>query len=453
MQPNTPSIAERWNNRALWQLVWPLVVEQLLAVTIGMVDTVMVTAVGEAAVSGVSLVDAINVLLIQLLAALATGGAVVASQYLGRRQVKEASQAGKQLMYTITAMAIGVMALTLAFRNHLLGFVYGHVDPTVMGYAQDYLWLSAVSYPFIAIYNAGAALFRSTGNSRVSMFTALLVNVLNIGGNALFIYVFGMGTAGAALSTLISRAAAAGVLLFLLVRPHAGGIQLRGLLRFKFRPAMVGSILKIGVPNGLENSMFQIGKLLTARIVSTFGTAAIAGNALAGVLGTFGNLSGAAIGLALLTVVGQCVGAGDYESAKRYTKKLMKGTFASMAVVCALLALLARPILGVFNLSADATAIALRCLLTFCVCGPFFWPQSFALPNALRAAGDAKFTMSVSVGSMWVFRIGSAFLLAYTFGLGVWGVWIAMVIDWVVRGGIFLWRWYSGRWRGKNVIA
>jgi putative MATE family efflux protein len=443
---------ERWNNRALWLLIWPLMIEQLLAVTVGIADTAMVATVGEAAVSGVSLVDSINTLLIQVFTAMATGGAVVASQYLGRRESDKASLASRQLVYTILAVCLGVMALALSLRTPLLRLIYGHIEAEVMQAAQTYFWLSAVSYPFLGLYNAGAALFRSMGNSRVSMLIALMINLLNIGGNALFIYGFGMGVAGAALSTLISRAVAGIVIIALLLRKNMKPISLRGLFCFQLDFSMVKSILKIGVPNGLENSMFHIGKILVARIVSMFGTAAIAGNAIAMVLATIGNIPGGAIGLALITVVGQCVGGKDYPGARKYTKKLMLVAHLAMAATDVLMVVFAQPILGFFGLSAEATSLAFWCVVIHCGTSAFLWPQSFALPSALRAAGDARYTMLVSMFSMWVFRIGFSFLFAYVFNMGLYSVWVAMVLDWVVRGIFFTLRWRDTKWQGKRLV-
>ncbi|MDL2324121.1 MATE family efflux transporter [Ruminococcaceae bacterium OttesenSCG-928-A16] len=449
---NRPQLAtEQWNNRALLRLIWPLMIEQLLAVTLGMVDTVMVTTVGEAAVSGVSLSDSVNVLLINLFAALATGGAVVASQYLGRGNQKNASEAGRQLVYSITILSCVVGVVAFVLRGQLLSLIYGDLDPLVRQNAEVYLWISSLSYPFIGLYNAGAALFRSMGNSRVSMLTSLLVNLLNIAGNSLLIYGFGWGVAGSAISTLVSRAIAAMLLLWLLAKGK-NPISLAGLLRVRLDFGMIRNILKIGLPGGLENSIFQIGKLLTAGVVSAFGTAAIAGNAITGVLATFGNLPGGAISLALITVVGQCVGAGDYEGAKKYTRKLMIIAFTGMGVLNLAIAASAGVILPLFRLSAEGAAIAYQCLMFNCFSAIVFWPQSFSLPNALRAAGDAKFTMAVSIFSMWVFRVGLAFLFAFTLNLGVLGVWFAMVVDWAIRGIIFIWRWKSGRWQNKMVL-
>lgn len=446
------TLSERWTPRALFRLMWPLVVEQLFAVSIGMADTVMVAGVGEAAVSGVSLVDAINILLINAFTALATGGAVVASQYLGRKERAHACSAARQLVYVITVVSSLIMVMVLVLHRVLINFIYGAVDSSIMQGAETYLWISALSYPFIGLYNAGAAIFRSMGNSKMGMVIALLVNIINIGGNSLLIYTFGLGVAGAAISTLISRAVAAIVLIRLLLKVHAGPITLAGLFRFHFSKTIIKQILRIGLPNGLENSMFQIGKLMVARIVAGFGTAAIAANAIANSITTVATLPGQAFGLALLTVVGQCVGAHDYAAAKRNTRRLMLTAIASISLLSLILVFLRIPLLSAFGLSNAAVMLGGQLLLLFFVAAPILWPPSFAMPNVLRAAGDARYTMICAMVSMWGIRIGGAFLFTGAFNMGVMGVWWAMVIDWVLRSILFFARYLQGGWQKKKLI-
>ena len=329
-----------FTRQALWRLILPLVLEQLLLVTVGMADTVMVSTVGEAAVSGISLVDQVNVLLIQIFAALATGGAVVASQYLGRRDRENACRSAKQLVYATFGMAVAIGALVLVLNRHILRLVFGNVEPDVMQAAETYFWLSALSYPMLALYNAGAALFRSMGNSRISLFASLIMNVINIGGNALLIYGLNWGVAGAATATLASRTVA-GLMMMLLLRNRDNPIFLERLFHPEWNGGILKSILRVGVPNGLENGMFQIGKLLVAGLITTFGTSAIAANAICNNVGSMSNIPGSAIGLAMITVVGQCVGAKDYQQARHYTKTLLAAAYVSMGLLNIALFLLA----------------------------------------------------------------------------------------------------------------
>lgn len=440
-----------FTNQALIRLLVPLVIEQLLAVTIGMADTVMVTSVGEAAVSGISLVDSINILFIQVFSALAAGGAIVTAQYLGRQEQQNACIAAKQLLYATTALSAVIMAAALLFHRFLLRLIFGNIDPAVMENAIVYFQLSAVSYPFLAVYNAGAALFRSMGNSKVSTLVSFLMNVVNIGGNALLIYGFHWGVAGAATASLVSRAMAAAIMLVLICH-KSNPVHIEKVWKPELHFEMIRRILKIGVPNGVENGMFQIGKLIVQGLVATFGTSAIAANAIANTIASFINTPGTAIQLGLTTVVGQCVGGRDYEQAVRYTRKLLWLTYGLMALLNLIVFFVAAPLVGLFHLSAAAAADARAVLYTFTLASIVIWPLSFTLPNALRAAGDARFTMIVSMLSMWVFRIGFSYLLGGTAQMGLMGVWIAMYIDWLVRAVVFTFRFARGKWKAIHVI-
>lgn len=450
----TPRVFENplfFSNHALVRLLVPLVIEQLLAVTIGMADTVMVTSVGEAAVSGISLVDSINILFIQVFSALASGGAIVTAQYLGRQERKNACIAAKQLLYATTALAAIIMAVALIFHRALLRLIFGNIDPAVMENAIVYFQLSAVSYPFLAVYNAGAALFRSMGNSKVSTLVSFLMNVVNIGGNAVLIYGFHWGVAGAATASLVSRAMAAVIMLVLICHKN-NPIHIEKVWKPELHFDMIRRILKIGVPNGVENGMFQIGKLIVQGLVATFGTSAIAANAIANTIASFINTPGTAIQLGLTTVVGQCVGGRDYGQAVYYTRKLLWLTYGLMGVLNIAVFLVAGPLVGLFHLSAAAAADARAVLYTFTVASILIWPLSFSLPNALRAAGDARFTMIVSMVSMWVFRIGFSYLLGGAAKMGLMGVWVAMYIDWLVRSIVFTIRFARGKWKELRVI-
>lgn len=434
---------------ALLRLIIPLVIEQLLLMTVGMADTVMVTTSGEAAVSGVSLVDNINTLIIQVFSALSTGGAVVVSQYLGRQDTDNAKAASKQLLYAMCALSLLLMGAALVLRQHILALIFGRVEADVMENALVYFLLTATAYPFMGIYNAGAALFRAMGNSKVSMLASLLMNIVNIGLNAILIYGVGIGVAGAGFGTLFSRLAGA-VLMTWLICQSGHRIHIDHLLHFEFRGQLVKKILRIGVPNGLENGMFQIGKLLVLGLVTPLGTSATAANAIANSVAGVVNVPGNAISLSLITVVGQCMGAGDSKQAVRYTRKLMIIVYLAMGSLSVLLFFCAAPVVGLFGLTPGAAVMAIQVLRWCAVFDLIFWPMSFSLPNALRASGDAKFTMIVSMCSMWIFRIGFSYLLVPQIGLL--GVWVAMFIDWIVRAVVFLIRFLSGRWKTKTVI-
>lgn len=440
-----------FTNRALAALILPLIVEQFLAVLVGMADSVMVASVGEAAVSGVSLVDNIMVLFTNLFAALATGGAVIAGQYLGQKNGKLASRAATQLIWFTTILAVVIMAVIYCGKWFVLHVVFGQIDADVMGHADTYLMIVTASIPFTALYNAGAAIFRAMGNSKVSMQVAMIMNAVNVAGNAILIYGFRRGTEGVAIPTLVSRITAAVLILFMLSRKEN---VIRIEKTFRFRPdwTMAKRILGIGIPNGLENSMFQLGKIIVLSLVSTFGTYAIAANAVCNAVANFQVLPGMAINLAVTAVIARCVGAGDHEQAEHFTKKLIRLVYLCMWIVNLIVLCVMPLVLWAYNLS-DITAQTARSVLYFhSVSACLIWPVSFTVPSALRAAGDAKVTMVISLASMWIFRIIFSYLLGGWLGLGVLGVWIAMVIDWCVRAVCMTLRYKTGRWKQIHSI-
>ena len=451
MNPVSPAIV-KWDNKALFHLIWPLVIEQVLAVAMGAVDTVMVSSVGEFAVSGINIVDNINNLLIIAFIAMSAGGAVVVSQYIGRRDYQNASLAARQLYYVVLLISFFIMTAAVFFRRPVISLLYGTLETDVMEAASVYLLITAFSFPMLAIQNACAALFRAAGNSRIPMRIAIIVNVLHVGGNALFIYGFKLGTAGAALSTLICRAIAAAILTWLLIYGKRSVISLAGLKSVVFIRPMIRSIFRVGIPSGIESSMFQVGRILTQRIFAFFGTVALSANAIAGVVNSFSFMPGMAYGMALVTVVGQCIGAGDIEGAKRLTAKIMKYAYITIFIVNLCVYIFMKPLIGIFHLSAESQELARSFLSIHCFSMAIGWGMSFALPNALKAAGDAKYVMLVACISMWLVRVSAAYLLTFTADLGPIGVWIAMGGDFLVRGSLYLARWLGGRWRDKKVI-
>ena len=440
-----------FDNKALVALIVPLVIEQLLAVLVGMADSIMIASVGEAAVSGVSLVDQVMVLLIQAFAALATGGAVVTGQYLGQKNKKEACKAATQLVWFITICAIVITFLVYVGKDFILHGIFGKIEPDVMNHANIYLLIVAASIPFMAMYNGGAAVFRAMGNSKISMKVSIIMNVINVGGNAILIYGFHRGTEGVAIPTLVSRMVAAVIIITLLCNEQHP-VHMERTLRYRVHWGLVKKILSVGVPNGLENSMFQLGKILVLSLVSSFGTYAIAANAVGNVVASFQILPGMAISLAVTTVIARCVGAGDYEQAKYYNKKLLKITYACMAVTVFFIFLILPIIINAYHLS-DITAQATKELIYFHgICAVLIWPVAFTLPATFRASGDAKACMYISIFSMWIFRIAFSYVLGKYMGLGVFGVWVAMIIDWIFRSIFFIIRYVKGSWR-KNALV
>ena len=440
-----------FSKKQLQKLIFPLIVEQVLAITVGMVDTMMISYAGESAISGVSLVDMINVLLINIFAAVATGGAVVVSQYLGHGNRKNACRAAEQLITVSVVISTGLMLVSLLFRGQILRLLFGAVEADVMENAMIYFLISAFYFQVLGVFNAGAATYRSMGNSRISMQVSAGMNVFNAIGNAILIFGFQMGTAGAALSTLAARVLGAVVMVLLTMNRKNDVYVIFGNL-FSWERDMVQRILHIAIPNGVENGLFQLGRVLVVSIISQFGTVQIAANAVANNLDSMGCIAGQAMNLAMITVVGQCMGAGEKDQAVWYTKKLWKFTYRITSIVNSIILLSLPFILNIYSLSPEARRFAFILVWIHDGCAILLWPTSFTMPNALRASGDVKFAMIVSVASMFIFRIGFSVILGIHLGLGAIGVWIAMVFDWLCRVSFYTWRFLSRKWLNFKVI-
>lgn len=437
-----------YTNKDLRKLIIPLVFEQLLALLVGLADTIMISSVGEAAVSGVSLVDTINILFINIFMAFGTGGAVIAGHYLGKKNVDNAKKGGWQILLFSFVSSLVITALFLLFHNGILQLVIGSVEADVMENARDYLVVTAVSFVPLAVYNACAGLFRTMNDSKTTLYISLFMNGLNVVGNAILIYVAGLGTTGAALSTTFSRLVAA-VIIFVMMFSEKRVINFKGQVTLKFRPDMLKKILYIALPNSLENSLFQLGKILTVSMISTMGTYAIAANAVCNTLASFNILPGSAINSSIVAIVSVCIGAGEIDQARYYTKKLMKLAELSMILVSALIIFGSGWIIGFYHLSPEATQLARQVISYHAIMAIIGWILSFSLPNTFRAAGDVFMPMAVAIASMWIFRLGFAYLLGIYMGLGLMGVWIAMTIDWIFRAVCFTIRFRGHRWERK----
>ena len=435
-----------FSQKELLVLAVPLLVEQLLEVTVGMADTMMVSRCGEAAISGVSLVDMINNLIIVLFAALATGGAVVVSQYLGAKDRPDADKSAGQLLLLsgLSGAVIGAVCFVLA--RPMIRLFYGSIDTDVLDAGVKYLQIIALSYPFLALYNGGAALFRSIGNSKISMQISFLMNIINIVGNAVCIFGFKMGVDGVAWPSVVSRVVAAALILRKCYREDA---VLTVPKTLRLDGGMAKRILGIGIPSAFENSLFEAGRILVVSMISTFGTVQIAANAVANNLDGMGVIPGKAISLAMITVVGRCIGAGDHEQTVYYTRKLLLWAYITMGLSNGAILLFLRQLVGIYALSGETMELAITLVTIHAGCAIIFWPLSFVLPNALRAANDVKFTMVVSILSMACWRLGFSYLLCVRMGWGAVGVWVAMVIDWTCRVTCFVLRFRSGAWKTK----
>lgn len=447
-----------FSRKYLWKMILPLIIQQSLSVTIGMLDSIMVSSAGEAAVSGVSLVGMLDILLIEAFFSLSAGGSVVVAQAYGKNDVSFARKAAKQLLYAVSAVALLISAVVLVLRRPLLHLLFGSAAADVMQSAQSYFFYILLSFPFLAIYNAGATIHHTMGKTAIPMATSILMNVINVAGNATLIYGYHMGAAGAAIATLISRIVGA-VIMVVLVQSKKNDIRVERILHYRPDFAVIKRILRIGVPNGVENSMFQFGKLLTQSLISSMGTVAIAANAVAQTLANVEYMPGA-INAAMISVVGRCVGAEEKKQAKQYAKKMLFYAYALVWIFSLGVILFSGLVLRAYHLSDESAVLARKLILYHSVCCMILWPSGFILPSALRAASDVKFTLYVSAGCMWVFRVALGYVLASDaislfgfsipgLGLGVMGVWLAMSVDWIVRVGLYLWRFLSGKWLTK----
>ena len=438
-----------FSNQRLMKLIIPLVIEQGLTNLVGMADGVMVSSVGEAAISGVSLVDMINAVILVLFAALATGGAVVTSQFLGARNMEKARKSAGQLVLMAIALGIAAMVPCLIFDEELLMLCFGAIAPDVKAAGLQYLRITAISFPFIALYNAGAAIFRSVGNSKVSMKVSMIMNIINVAGNAFCIFVLKWGVYGVAVPTLVSRAVAGIYMMILVAKPEQElSLSRDGLTAIDRK--MMGSILRIGIPSACENCFFSLGRLIVASMITLFGTSQVSANAVAGNIDRMGIIIGQAMGLAMVTVVGQCVGARDNDQAVFYIKKLLRWTYIAQGITNVLIVLFVGQLVDLYStLIPETRALAMRLSTIHASMAIFLWPVSFVLPNALRAANDVKFTMWVGIGSMIACRIFGSWLLCVSFGWGATGVWIAMICDWICRTAFFVPRTIKGTWKTK----
>ena len=440
-----------FTRRQIWNLLIPLMIEQVLTSLMGTADTMMVASVGSAAISAVSLVDSINVLLICVFAAMATGGGIVCAQLLGRGERRDASDTGGQLVLTVFAISVAVMAALVLLREPLLRLIFGQVEADVMEDALTYMLITALSYPFIALYNAGAALFRVDGNSRLPMLVSTIAHAVNIALNALLIYAFGMGVAGAALATLASRVLCAVVLLAQLRRPRQA-IVVRDYLRIRPNFKRIWNILAIGVPTGVENGMFHFGKLAIQSTVSTLSTTAIAAQAMTATLELLSGQAQIGIGLGMMTIVGQCMGAGRRDEARRSILRLTAYSEICSIVACILVALAVKPVTRIAGMEPEAADMTAQLTYVICIVKPFLWTLSFTPAYGMRAAGDVRYSMILSTTTMWVCRVVISVVLIRALGFGPLGVWIGMFSDWAVRALLYTRRFLSGKWAEHQVV-
>ncbi len=440
-----------FSNNALRAMIIPMFLEQLLVMFVGLADTFIVSYVGEAAVCGVSLVNQFNTIFVYLFTALASGGAVVISQYLGRGAREKAGEAASQLLSFSVCFSLMLMILALWGNENIVSLLFGRVDRDVMQACVTYLRISAYSYPALAIYNSGAALFRSMGRTDVTMYLSAISNMMNIVGNLIGVFILQAGVAGVAYPSLLARTFSAVVITWLCFHEKQGAAyQWRWLLHCYGR--LMERILRIAVPNGVENGIFQLVKVALSSIVALFGTSQIAANGVAQSIWSLAALAGVSMGPVFITVIGQSMGNGNPRAAEAYFEKLLRITILFSSVWNVLILLLTPLFLQFYALQPETKQLVIWLVLIHNLFNALAYPFSGALSNGLRAAGDVRFTMYISIVSTIGVRLLLSYVLGITLQLGVIGIALAMVCDWLVRAVLFRWRQKSGRWKGFQVI-
>jgi len=445
-----------FSRQDLFRLIIPMMAQQVLNISLGTINSIMVASAGEATVSGVSLVGTLDALLMIAFTSLVIGGSVTVSHELGGGNKAFARACAKELTYVSCAIALALAVVVGVFCRPLLEMLFGSAEEAVLQSAESYLGIMVISFPFLAVYTSGATICRTGGDTVTGLWLSLAANVINVASNIVLIYVFHLGAAGAALSTLLARFVCAVLVMIKLTR-RKGDLYIERLFHYRPNRDVIRKMLRIGVPHGIENSMFQVGRLATQVLISGMGTAAIAANSVANTLANYLYLASNAISDSAITVVGRCYGAGEHQQAKKYARTLLWWTYLCMWVVSALLFVLAKPIIGVYQLSAEGSKIALELTLFHCLITCLVRPPAFTLPSVFKATGDTRFTMIVSPLSMWTLRVGGSYLLCLEsvnifgliipgFNMGIMGVWVAMGCDWVLRTTLYTIRFMKNTW-------
>lgn len=440
-----------FTNSDLKKLIVPLFLEQLLTILVGLADTFIISFVSEAAVSGVSLVNSFNAIFIFLFTALAAGGAVIVSQYIGSGNFLAAGESASQLLMISAFFSVAVSAAILPFGRQLMGLLFGKVESDVMNACVTYLRISAYSYPALAVYNAGAALYRSIGKTKVTMYIAVISNIINVVGNLIGVFVLRAGVAGVAYPSLIARTFSAAAVTVLCFR-KGNGVYYRKNWIFKWNSELLKRILKIAVPNGAEQGIFQLAKVALSSIAALFGTYQIAANGIAQSIWSLAALVCVTMGPVFITVIGQCMGAGETVQAEYYFRRLTKITLG-FSVAWNVLIFAATPIImQFFDVAEETKRLTVLLVLIHNIFNCIAFPFADPLGKGLRAAGDIKFTVIWSIVTTIGVRLLLSYVIGVVFKMGVIGLAWAMCGDWITRAVVFILRFKSGKWKQFKLI-
>ena len=451
MKPLELPQGSRFTNKQIIAFLLPIFFEQLMVAGLNIADTFMVSFFGDVSVAGVALVARIDNFVKTFFSALAQGGSVVMSQYIGAQNSEKSRLSMKNNIRIVTIIGIVIMLVMVLFRPQILQLLYGKADAGVLAVSNDYFTVTALSYPFVALYYANSASFRAMGESKIPSMFAIAMMVLNLILKYIFLFVMRIGIKGAALSTLVSMAVT-GLIMFFILHSKKNKVPLEGFFKPDFKKENVFRILRVSVPNGIENGMFQLGALLIAGLVSGLGQVAIAADHQARTICALVHSMGTAFVAVMMMLIGQCMGAGKPDEARMYKKHILKLDYIFTFINVVIFLVILRPVISLFGVSEEVKDTAVNILILYSVCSVFFYPTSFAVAGALRGTGDTKFVMMVSTCSMFIFRIGAAYFFVKVMDMGIMGTWVAMVSDWVIRSSIFHIRFKKGKWQDNKVI-
>lgn len=437
--------------KAIRRMLIPLVFEQLMIVLVGLVDTALLSGINQSSLAAFSLVDSINQLLTQFFLAIGAGGAIIAAQYLGSEDRKGAEQTANQAALMVLSISTLIAIPVMLLKSPILQVLYPRISPEIRGFSEQYLLLSAISYPFFALYNSGTSMLYAQGHSKLSMVTSIGMNSGKILMNYLFINLWKMDIAGAGLATILSRAIGAFMVTLFLMDQHSP-IHYTRPFKLHFNRVTIKRILTVALPGGFENIIFLTSKLLIGMMIAGYSGAMIAANAAANTISTYISVPANAINLVTITVISQCVGAGRGQEAKRISKLLQLGTMGSLVITSSLVALFMGPIVDMLKLSPEAHAITRNVMFVYCAVSVILHTPAFGLPNTLRAAGDNRYVMYAAVVSVVVFRLLGSYVLGNLMNLQVYGIWYAMYLDWLGRSVFFMWRFKSNKWLEHRLV-
>ena len=442
-----------FSNKTIILFIFPILIEQILIASLSMVDTLMVSRLPDSSfiLAGIANVTRMDTLFKQIFVALGAGGGIFIAQFIGAKRLDDANKSLKMNMISMVFIAVIISVILEIFKVHILNFLFGKVEEEVMEQSLKYYSVTILSYPLMALFNCGCASLRSMEKSKMTLYASLIMMSVNIIFKYVFLFVLKMGVVGAGLSTLIAYGVT-GIGLLIVLCNKKNNVHIDNIFKPEWDWKMLGKIYKVALPTGIENGLFQVGALILQTLIASLGTIAINANHIANTLTPMLHAPANAFTLGIIPFISQCMGANKSKEAEFYTKHILKLdhiiTFGLALIVIPLTPFAIR----IFGMSDDISGEAFKALLIYFICIPLIYPESFALANALRGAGDTKFAMCTSVITMFMFRIGLAYIFVRIFNLGILSTWIAMVSDWFVRGIIYRIRFRRGKWKMNCII-